>query len=222
MATIKAAELKQPELENIVDLLAKGLAAEIGGNWSVEFAKDSHYAHCWLSCDSKRRLFIGNSWPYGKLAISISLDKSELPTSGRSYAYDALWKQSTTEINCSYSKSAGAIAADIKRRLWPSVLELVAKAIEDGENERKRQAYEKEQTARLIQAIGNAGEYRHANSGHSPYIHLSLPEGYGDIKPTFYYEGNASVSIELRSLDIKSAIVICEAIEALHRSINPG
>lgn len=216
MTTLRKEELKGEQFATLMELIAKGLAAEIGGNWSVDIKEDYHYPNCHLVCNGKQRLFVRNSWPYGKLKISVSLDKTELPTSGRSYAFDQLWKESTTAINCSYSKSARAIAADIKRRLWPSVGKLVAKAIEDGENECKRVAYQDEQMARLIKAIGNAGEYRDKkNNGTSPYIRLNLPEGYGDIKATFYSEGNASISIELRSLDIESAIRICEALQAI-------
>lgn len=210
------AELKKPELENIVNLLARGLAAEIGGNWSVEISDDYHYAHCWMLLDGKRRLFIRNSWPYGKLEISISLDKTEYPTSGRSYAFDQLWKESTTSINCSYSKSAGTIAADIKRRLWPSVGKLVSKVIEDGENERKRKAYASECMAKLMATIRDAGELC-KSSGGEPYIRLNLLEGYGDITPAFYSEGNASVSIELRSLDIETAIKVCEVLATISK-----
>jgi hypothetical protein len=219
MATTKSVELKKPEFETILNSVATALAAKIGGSWQTEFKEDYHYPCCHLVQDGKTRFWVQNSWPYGKLQFSISLDKTEQPTSGRSYAFDQLWKQSTTEINCSYSKTAGAIAADIKRRLWPSVGELVAKAIEDGDNEKKRQAYEKQGIAKLVEAIGNAGEYRDGNnSGHSPYINLKLGEGYGDIKAAFYSAGNASVSIELKSLPLEAAIEVCKALQAIKHS----
>lgn len=216
MATLRKEELKGEQFATLMTLVAKGLSSEIGGNWSADIQNDFHYPNCHLVCNGKQRFFVRNSWPYGKLEISISLDKTELPTSGRSYAFDQLWKESTTSINCSYSKSAGTIAADIKRRLWPSVGKLVSKAIEDGENERKRKAYASEGIAKLMTAIRDAGELR-KSSGGEPYIALRLDEGYGDIKPAFYSEGNASISFDLRSLDMESAIKLCEALATISK-----
>ena len=70
---------------------------------------------------------------------------------------------------------------------------------------------------KLVDAIGDAGDLRKNLSG-NPIIDLRLADGYGDVYPQFYSEGNGSVEIKLRSLSVEMATAVCELLAQYKRT----
>lgn len=187
--------------------------------WTTEYPLDSEWNHCVnFVRNGKRRLWAKPDWnKNGMVTVFPTLDNAENPRN-HSYNFDRVRKENPTSINCGMSKSPEKIAKDIITRILPAALLLADAATLDNETEAKRQDFAATETARLVEAIGNAGEYRDGKaSGHSPYINLRIGEGYGEINPSFYSTGTASIEFKLRSLDVETAIAVCKLLQQFAR-----
>lgn len=219
MATTNT-QLTKTEFEQFAKAICKALAVQTGDSWTTEFPFDNDWNQCFnLLRYGKKRLWGKPNWDkQGMITFFTSLDSGENPQ-GYSYNYDRARKENTLQINCGMSKTPEKIAKDLINRLVPSAIVLADAAILDVENEKMRQGFAERETARLVDALGSVGNYRQGNGGNSPSIDIRFAEnfdcGYGEVKPSFYSDGKASVAIELRSLPLETAIKICQALATI-------
>lgn len=206
-------KLDTPAIFALTKHLAKELSIHTGEAWTAAQDNESKW-NPWthLCLDGKQRLWIQNSQDKtGSLHISCTQDRAETPAYGTSYLHDAARKEATTSINVAVSKGPQGIVKDIVRRILPSCLTLAAAANQDIENEKKRVAKEKEVVSQLLKAIGPSGSINH--NGRSLHFSPKDKEGYGSIDVSVYSDTQVSVTLEIRSLSLPTALLTCEALK---------
>jgi hypothetical protein len=191
---------------NELDDLAKGIAKQLGDEYSFVDGNESH----WLTSIAKNGseyLHVSNA--QGSKGKQVHVFPSLPLIKGSRWTFDEERKKRTTSINCAVTKGAAGIAKDIRRRLLPdteALFDLAAKL--NGETD-SYCTNMNALTTELAEAIG--GRAQADDSNQSYRVHFSYDGCYGDLRPNGCEDGG-SVTMDLRGIPNALAIEICKLI----------